>query len=41
VAGVFQQIIEASAAGRCLQAIDAAEAGIVEYDDRQLEPEHD
>ena len=41
VAGVFQQVIEASTAGRGLQAIDAAEAGIVEYDDRQLEPEHD
>src|SRR6516162_3743567 len=40
-AGVLQQIVEACTPGGRLQAIYAAEAGIVEYDNSELEAEHD
>ena len=40
VARVLEQIVEAGAAGRLLQAVDAAEAAIVEHDDGELLAEH-
>ena len=40
VAGVLQQVVEALAAGRLLQPVDAAEAAVVEHDDDELEAEH-
>ena len=41
VPGVLEQVVEALAAGRALQAVDAAEAAVVEHDDGELHAEHD